>query len=83
MNTTGLTVQNQGGRRGADLFYPALFEHRHHGAPIGEGRLEQIKPHESGKPQPVVAYKMRQKKTRQDQRARHASQNSVHTITSV
>jgi hypothetical protein len=34
----------------------ALLKNKHRGAPVGKGRLEEVKPDESGKPIPVVVY---------------------------
>jgi hypothetical protein len=40
------------------LLDPEFLQYPHHRAPVGECRLQQVKPHKSGKPQPQRADKI-------------------------
>jgi hypothetical protein len=53
-----------------------LLEERHHGAPVGEGGLQQIQADEGGEQEPVGRVVTSKQDAQQDEETRHPSQIS-------
>jgi hypothetical protein len=55
---------------------PQLLEERHHGAPVGEGGLQQVQADEGGEQEPVGRMIVREQDAQQDEETRNPSQIS-------